>query len=103
MNRRAQTLDAAAMRGLDWRDNELERTAVGALLQRPMTAARIPEAGSRETARPWRYRYGTTVVRNGSHIAMSGKTTSRPSNTNSRRWNGTVPITTSLNLPVQML
>ena len=36
MNRRAQTLDAAAMRGLDWRDNELERTAVGALLQRPM-------------------------------------------------------------------
>lgn len=36
MNRRAQTLDAAAMRGLDWRDNELERTAAGALLQQPM-------------------------------------------------------------------
>jgi hypothetical protein len=31
-----QTLDAAAMRGLDWCDNELERTAVGILLQRLM-------------------------------------------------------------------
>src|SRR5216683_715398 len=67
------------------------------------TAAKIPEAASRETARPRRYRYGTTVVRDGSHIAMSGKTTSKPSNTNSKRWNGTVPMTTSLNLPVQML
>jgi hypothetical protein len=38
MNRRAQILDAAAMRGLDWRDNELGRTAVGVLLQRLMQA-----------------------------------------------------------------
>src|SRR6185437_3450140 len=39
----------------------------------------------------------------GNHIASSGNSTSRPSNTNMMRWNGIVPITTSASLPVQML
>ena len=42
-------------------------------------------------------------IRAGSHSASSGQKMTRPSTMNMIRWNGIVPITTSLSLPSQML
>ena len=47
--------------------------------------------------------HGPAATLPGSHIAISGNSTSSPSSTNMMRWNGIVPSTTSLSLPFQML